>query len=92
MYRGALKINLSKFFTWTGYFLIVVAAGVLSYGVHDLQEAGILPGLNTPGLRRLDHRAAGLLVRHPAQGRLQLHPGHHRAATDRLDCSISFRC
>jgi high-affinity iron transporter len=47
IYRGILSINLAKFFTYTGLFLIVVAAGVLSYGVHDLQEAGILPGLNS---------------------------------------------
>lgn len=45
IYTGALKINLRRFFTWTSAALIVIAAGVLSYGIHDLQEAGILPGL-----------------------------------------------
>ncbi|WP_329007404.1 FTR1 family protein [Micromonospora rifamycinica] len=46
LYRSALRINLSTFFTWTGALLILVAAGILKYGVHDFQEAGVLPGLN----------------------------------------------
>jgi high-affinity iron transporter len=44
IYNRAVKINLSKFFTYSGVALIVVAAGVLSYGVHEFQEFGILPG------------------------------------------------
>ena len=44
IYRGAIRFNLSTFFTATGVALIVVAAGVLSYGVHEFQELGWLPG------------------------------------------------
>jgi len=47
LYRRSVRLNLGTFFTVTGALLILVAAGVLAYGVHDLQEAGILPGLST---------------------------------------------
>jgi len=45
MYATAVRINLSVFFKWTGVLLILVAAGIFKYGVHDLQEAQILPGI-----------------------------------------------
>ncbi|HEX4559980.1 MAG TPA: iron uptake transporter permease EfeU [Mycobacterium sp.] len=46
MYAGAVRINLSNFFKCTGMFLIVVAAGILSYGAGALQTVGWLPGLS----------------------------------------------
>ncbi|MEW2503859.1 iron uptake transporter permease EfeU [Amycolatopsis sp. NPDC047767] len=47
LYRGALRFDLGKFFKVTGVLLVFVAAGVLGYGLHDLQEGAFLPGLST---------------------------------------------
>jgi high-affinity iron transporter len=47
LYKGAVRFNLAKFFTITGVLLVFVAAGVLGYGLHDLQEAAFLPGIGT---------------------------------------------
>jgi high-affinity iron transporter len=46
LYFGALRVNFATFFTWTGALLVVVAAGILAYGVRALQTAGWLPGLS----------------------------------------------
>ncbi|WP_333619245.1 iron uptake transporter permease EfeU [Dietzia sp.] len=47
LYLGAVRIDLGKFFKVTGVFLVVVAAGILSYAVHAFQAMGWLPGLTS---------------------------------------------
>ncbi|HAS08352.1 MAG TPA: iron transporter [Actinobacteria bacterium] len=44
IYNQTVKLNISTFFRWTGVFLILVAAGVLMYAIHEFQELGWLPG------------------------------------------------
>jgi high-affinity iron transporter len=44
IYRRSIKINLSKFFLFTGTALLVVAGGVLAHGVKEFQDFGVLPG------------------------------------------------
>ncbi len=41
--RGLVRVNLGTFFQWTSAILIVVAAGILAYGIHEFQEVGVLP-------------------------------------------------
>jgi high-affinity iron transporter len=74
LYRGAIRINLTKFFTWTGAFLILVAAGVLSYGVHDLQEADFLPGLTNIAFDVSDTIAPGTWYATVLKGVLNFSP------------------
>ena len=44
LYRRAVRLNVGVFFNRTAIVLIVIAAGVLAYGLGDLQDAGVLPG------------------------------------------------
>ena len=44
LYRRAVRLNVGVFFNRTAIALIVIAAGVLSYGLGDLQDAGLLSG------------------------------------------------
>lgn len=43
LFLGSLKISIKKVFTFTNILLILFAAGLVAHGVHELQEAGIIP-------------------------------------------------
>lgn len=42
IYKGSLRISVRSLFKWTSVFLILFAAGMIAYGIHELQEAGLL--------------------------------------------------
>lgn len=43
MYRGSVRLNIRTFFKVTGALVLLVAAGLLASGIHELQEVGWLP-------------------------------------------------
>ncbi len=45
LFRRAIRLDLGKFFGSTAIALIVIAAGILAYGLGELQDAGLLPGV-----------------------------------------------
>jgi high-affinity iron transporter len=48
LYRGGVRINLSRFFRVTGFILVLVAAGLLATAVHGFSEAGVVTALRQP--------------------------------------------
>jgi high-affinity iron transporter len=42
IYRGGMRINLARFFKVTGFVLVLVAAGLMSFAAHTAHEAGWL--------------------------------------------------
>ncbi|MBB4092205.1 iron transporter [Ochrobactrum pecoris] len=41
IYKGGLRLNLRRFFRWTGVFILIIAAGILANSVMALHEAGV---------------------------------------------------
>jgi high-affinity iron transporter len=48
LYVGSVRLNLKLFFRVTSLLLVVFAAGMVAYGVHELVEASVLPALVEP--------------------------------------------
>ena len=44
-YKGIYRLNIRIFFKWTSLLLLIFAAGLVAYGVHELNEAGIIPAI-----------------------------------------------
>jgi high-affinity iron transporter len=74
LYRRVLHINLTRFFTATGIVLIVIAAGVLGYGLRDLQEGGVLPGHTAYAFDLSTHVDSGSWYATLLQGVLNITP------------------
>lgn len=43
IFVGSMKINLKKFFNITSILLIFFAAGLVAHGIHEFEEAGLIP-------------------------------------------------
>lgn len=48
IFKGGLRLDLRRFFLWTGIFIIFVAAGLAAGVLRNLHEAGIWNHLQTP--------------------------------------------
>jgi high-affinity iron transporter len=45
LYRATIKLNLRRFFQVTSILLVLFAAGLVAHGMHEFNEAGLIPGV-----------------------------------------------
>jgi high-affinity iron transporter len=43
LFAASARLDIGRFFQVTGLLLLIVAAGLVAHGVHEFQEAGLLP-------------------------------------------------
>jgi high-affinity iron transporter len=41
-YQGSRRLDLARFFRWTGIALVFIAAGLLSHAIHEFVEVGVV--------------------------------------------------
>ena len=46
LYGATVRLNLRTFFNVTSFLLLIFAAGLFAHGIHEFQEAGLLPMIN----------------------------------------------
>jgi high-affinity iron transporter len=80
IFAMGVRVNLGRFFTWTGVLLIFVAGGLVMYAIAEFTEAGLLPasaaafdlGSTLPVSSPLGSVLAGLLGYRSAPSMLQI--------------------
>ena len=45
LFASTIRLNLRRFFQMTGFLLILFAAGLVAHGVHEFNEAGLIPAV-----------------------------------------------
>ncbi len=45
IFQASIKLNLRRFFQVTSFLLILFAAGLVAYGMHEFNEVGLIPGI-----------------------------------------------
>ncbi len=54
IFFGGRRVPLKPLFRWTGFFILIIAAGLLAYGIHELEEAKWVPQFIYP-LYNINH-------------------------------------